>query len=468
MSEPQQVDVAIIGAGTAGMYALREVIRAGKSFVLIDQGPLGTTCARVGCMPSKVALHAAGLWATRKEMAAQGISGSDDLQIDYRQTWQALRQQRDRFAGSARDKAIKQAGEHLIMGKARLLSPTRIQVSTAEGERLVEAGRCIIATGSRPVRPHWLPSAEDGVITTDELFELDDLPPRIGVIGLGAVGLEMSLALARLGIQVTAAGTGTLAGSADPVIAQAAEQRFSREFDLWLGEPAKLEAHGKGWRLRAGERTAEVDLVVAALGRQLNSDQLGLADAGVPLDAKGKPDCDPQSLQVGDLPLFIAGDANGDRPLMHEAADEGAMAGFNACQLQPSRFKRKTPLAIAFSDPDLCTVGAGFDQLDPDQILIGSAQGSSNGRASILGGEDSLIRLYADKHSGQLLGASLLCTGGEHLAHLLAWAIQRGESAQDLLEMPFYHPVIEEMLSSALLDIAKHLAGKDRPLGIPG
>ncbi|SDU32269.1 dihydrolipoyl dehydrogenase [Halopseudomonas salegens] len=461
------VDVAIIGAGTAGMYALREVMRADKSFVLIDQGPLGTTCARVGCMPSKVALHAAQLWAGRKHMPAMGISGSENLLIDYRQTWQALRAQRDQFSNGAASKARKAAGDNLIMGKARMLSPTRISVATAAGEQLVEAQRSIVATGSRPVRPHWLPSAAQGVITSDELFELDDLPPRIGVIGLGAVGLEMSLALARLGIQVTAAGTGTLAGSADPDIAQAAELRFSKEFDLWLGEPAKLEPKGKGWVLHSGSRRAEVDLVVAALGRQANNDQLGLAEAGLPLDSKGQPVFDPQTLQVGQLPVFIAGDANGDRPLMHEAADEGAMAGFNACQPNPTAFRRKTPLAIAFSDPDLCTIGARYDQLDPEQILVGSAQGSSNGRARILGGEESLIRLYADKRSGTLLGASLLCTAGEHLAHQLAWAIQRNETALDLLQMPFYHPVIEEMLASALQEIAKHFAGTAQPLGIP-
>lgn len=468
MSDTHQVDVAIIGAGTAGMYAMREVLRAGKSFVLIDQGPLGTTCARVGCMPSKVALHAASLWAGRKQMAALGISGSEQLQIDYRQTWQALRTQRDQFADGAVNKARTIAGDRLIMGQARMLSATRISVATANGDQQVEAGRTIIATGSRPTRPQWLPGAEQGVITTDELFELEDLPPRIGVIGLGAVGLEMSLALARLGVQVTAAGTGQLGGAADPEIADAAEKRFSQEFDLWLGEPAKLEPSGKGWRLCAGQRSTEVDLVLAALGRQLNSDQLDLAAAGVTLDERQRPQINPHTLQAGDLPIFIVGDANADRALMHEAADEGAMAGFNACQPEPNQFRRKTPLAIAFSDPDLCTVGARYDQLDPAQILIGSAEGKSNGRARIIGGTDSLIRLYADKHSGKLLGASLLASAGEHLAHQLAWAIQRGETAQSLLEMPFYHPVIEEMLASALQDIAKHFAPDDRPLGIPG
>ena len=93
MSEQINVDVAIIGAGTAGLYALREVRRAKKSFVLIDSGPLGTTCARVGCMPSKVALHIAEFWNAQKEFQRFGISGAEHLQLDTKQAWAELRRQ---------------------------------------------------------------------------------------------------------------------------------------------------------------------------------------------------------------------------------------------------------------------------------------------------------------------------------------------------------------------------------------
>src|SRR5699024_5069583 len=97
----QQVDVAIIGAGTAGLYALREVKRAQKSFALIDHGPLGTTCARTGCMPSKAALHAAELWALRHQQAEYGIQGIKQLSIDRDAAWQKVRQMRDGFASGA-------------------------------------------------------------------------------------------------------------------------------------------------------------------------------------------------------------------------------------------------------------------------------------------------------------------------------------------------------------------------------
>ena len=119
---------------------------------------------------------------------------------------------------------------------------------------------------------------------------------------------------------------------------------------------------------------------------------------------------------------------------------------------------RRVPLSIVFSDPDVASVGLSFDRLDPEQVVIGAAEGSGNGRSRILGAEDNLVRLYAARDTGRLLGASLLATHGEHLAHLLAWAVQRGDTVQDLLALPYYHPSIEEMVQSALKDALRQLA----------
>jgi dihydrolipoamide dehydrogenase len=300
-------------------------------------------------------------------------------------------------------------------------------------------------------------------VTTDQLFELPALPKRVGVLGLGAIGLEMGLALARLGVEVIGADVAnTVAGIFDPAIGERAITRFGREITLWLGSEVSVSASGEEVLMRSGDRVAKVDLLLAALGRRPNVDSLNLEAAGIAVDARGMPEFDPATMQIGDFPVFIAGDANGDRPLMHEAADEGAIAGYNAARAEITRFRRKMALGIAFSDPDVVSVGARLDQLDPQAIAIGNAGGDSNGRAKILGGEESLLRLYADARDGKLLGAAMVATGGEHLAHLLAWAIQRGETAHSLLQLPFYHPVIEEMLQTALKEIAQKF-----PDGLP-
>ena len=461
-------DIAILGAGSAGLYALREVRRAGRSFVMIDPGPLGTTCARVGCMPSKVALHAGAEWTTRKAFAHLGARGSEGLSIDLAVTWAHLRQQRDFFTNNAIGKARTGAGEHLIAGLARFMEPTLLEVETPSGVVYIRAKAVVIATGSRPVVPTWLAPVQDRTVTTDALFELPNLPTRVGILGLGAIGLEMGLALSRLGVHVVGADLAPhLGGISDPVLSERAYARFSREIDLWLGVQTSLERTETGVRLRAGEREAEVDLLLAALGRRPNTDGLNLQAAGFPLDARGNPRFDPATMQIGDLPVFIAGDANADRPLMHEAADEGAIAGYNAAQDMPKRFARKVALGIAFSNPDIASVGTRFDALPAEGVIVGTASGDKNGRARILGATDSLLRVYADARNGRLLGAAMVVTGGEHLAHLLAWAIQRGETASDLLQLPFYHPVIEEMLQSALHDIVSQLpAPGPYPMGL--
>lgn len=462
-------DVAILGAGSAGLYALREVRRANRSFVLIDPGPLGTTCARVGCMPSKVALHSASQWAGRRELSAIGGSGAENMNLDRARTWAALRVQRDGFSDGAASKARTGAGEFLMNGSARFLEPTVIEVTEAGNTRIVRAKAVVIATGSRPIKPAWLEPVAHRVITTDELFELETLPETIGVLGLGAIGLEMGLALSRLGIKVIGADIAkTVAGISDPQVSERALKHFSAEMTLWLGEATRLSAVGNQVRMQTSTQEATVDLILAALGRRPNTDTLNLAAAGFALDAKGAPVFDPTTLQVEHWPVFIAGDVNAYRPLMHEAADEGAMAGFNAARGVLTRFRRKVPLAIAFTAPDIAVVGARYDELDPRQTLVGSVSGEANGRAQILGAEDGLVRIYADAGTGRLLGASICAVDGEHLAHQLAWAIQRGETAQSLLEMPFYHPALEELLQSALQEIGRNFWDKknDIPLGL--
>ncbi len=456
-----RTDVAIIGAGSAGLYAMREVRQAGRSFVLIDHGPLGTTCARVGCMPSKVALHAGGLWAARKEIA--GVGGLETLSLDTAQVWAALRQQRDQFASRPAKAARSLAGEFLLEGPARFREPGVLEVRLGDEVQIVRAGAVVIATGSSPVLPKWLAAVAGRTVTTDQLFELPALPKRVGVLGLGAIGLEMGLALSRLGVEVIGADVANMvAGIVDPVIGERAIARFGREITLWLGGEATVSATDGGVLMRAGDHVAKVDLLLAALGRRPNVDSLNLAAAGIAVNVRGMPEFDPATMQIGDFPVFIAGDANGDRPLMHEAADEGAIAGYNAARAESTRFRRKVALGIAFCDPDVVSVGARLDQLDPQAIAIGSAGGDSNGRAKILGSEESLLRIYADARDGKLLGAAMVATGGEHLAHLLAWAIQRGETAQSLLQLPFYHPVVEEMLQTALKEIAQKF-----PDGLP-
>jgi dihydrolipoamide dehydrogenase len=165
-------------------------------------------------------------------------------------------------------------------------------------------------------------------------------------------------------------------------------------------------------------------------------------------------------MQAGDSHIFIAGDADADVPLLHEAADEGRLAGGNAIRF-PAVYKRarRTPLAIVFSDPQIALVGRHHVQLQDEDIdfAVGDVCFEDQGRSRVMLVNQGLLRVYGEKISGLLLGAEMIGPQNEHLAHLLAWAIQMRMTVTEVLEMPFYHPVIEEGLRTALRNLAEAL-----------
>jgi dihydrolipoamide dehydrogenase len=324
------------------------------------------------------------------------------------------------------------------------------------GDRVFRARNIVIATGSRPVLPAAWQALGDRLLTTDSLFEQETLPPRMAVIGLGVIGVEMAQALSRLGVDVHAFDSrDALAGMSDPAVADAARKALSREFAIHAGHAVELSGTGSGVRVQAGPVDIEVERVLVGIGRKPNLVDLGLETLGVTLDERGLPPFDRSTMRIGDLPVFIAGDANADASLLHEAADEGYIAGINAVAETPSCFQRRVPLAMVFSDPGIAVIGQRFTEVDADQCLIGSVDFASQGRALAAQRNEGVLRIYAGRDDARILGAEMCAPAAEHLAHLLALAVHCGLTAHDLLAMPFYHPVLEEGLRAALREIAR-------------
>ncbi len=446
----KKVDVAIIGAGSAGLFALSQVRRHTDNWVLINGGELGTTCARVGCMPSKVAIQIGDDLHRRNIFDREGIDGGDELSLDAEAAMEHVRDLRDVFVDKVLSNSTDHMGDELIEGQARFIEPDLLDV---DGQK-IRADRIIIATGSSPVIPQAWAELNEHLITTDELFELEQLPESMAVIGLGAIGMEMGQALRRMGVEVTGIDMAEhIAGISDPVINKVAVEVIGKEMPLWLGEAATLEASEDGRvSVSAGDRNAIVDKVLVSMGRAPNTRGLNLEVLGVSLDERGVPEHDPHTMQVGTLPVYIAGDVSGSRAILHEAGDEGRIAGYNCGQSTPVAFRRKPPFAITFSDPNIVAVGQSWRELDEDRIAIGEVRMGPVGRALIMGKNKGILRVYADNTDGRLLGAEMVCAKGENIGHLLAWAIQHELSVFDLLSLPFYHPTMEEALQGALYD----------------
>ena len=454
----REVDVAILGAGSAGLFALSQVKRETDNYVLINGGELGTTCARVGCMPSKVLIQVAEDFHRKSIFEREGIDGAEELSMDIPAGMEHVQDLRDMFVDRTLGVTDDLDEDHLIDGYAMFVSNDTVEVN---GEQ-IKAKSIVIATGSTPIVPAaWQAFSED-VITTDEFFELEDLPASMAVIGLGSIGLEIGQSLHRLGVKVAAVDQlNTIAKLEDDKVNDIAVATIGKEFPLWLGDAAVLEKVDGGIQVSAGDNQVMVEKVLASLGRRPNLEGLNLDATDIKLDENGIPEYDPLTMQVGDLPVFIAGDVNMDRPLLHEAGHEGRVAGYNAVRHvvdgPVEKFKRKVPLGITFCDPNIATVGLQLSELNKSDIAIGEIQFAPVGRALIMGKNRGLLRLYVQKSDGLLLGACMCCVKAENLAHLIAWSIQNGMTVFDMLKMPFYHPVIEEALQAALYGVLSQL-----------
>ncbi len=452
--------VIVIGAGSAGLSALRQVQKFTDDYLMIDPGPLGTTCARVGCMPSKVLISVAADFHRRQTFQAKGIEGGEGLQCNVPGVMKHVRTLRDRFAGGMKKSTLKLAGKSLIRGRASFLSPTEIRV----GDRTYEAERVVIATGARPFVPEaWMPF-RDSILTSDDFFEQQDLPRKIGIIGLGAIGLELGQALSRLGLEVSGFDMVKLIGGlTDPEVNEKAVQILGGELPLHLGEAADVAPAGRGLKVTAGKTSHQVDKIIASMGVVPNTGGLGLENLGVELDERGLPAYNPRTMQIGELPVYIGGDINGCRPILHEALDEGFIAGRNAGQGLADCYCRRIPQRMVFSDPSIVAVGSDFKTLAPGSFVTGASDFSNQSRAMVAGGNAGLLKVYADKHSARLVGAEMIVPDGEHIGHLLSLALLQQLTVFDVLQMPFYHPTVEEGLRSALRDAAGKLAEKRKP-----
>ncbi|WP_423193568.1 dihydrolipoyl dehydrogenase [Cupriavidus sp. H18C2] len=457
-----QTDVAVIGAGTAGLAAYRAAIEAGKRAVIIEGGEYGTTCARVGCMPSKLLIAAAEAAHEARHTAPFGVHVDGPVRVDGREVMQRVRSERDRFVGFVVRGVENIPEADRLRGHAYFIDNTILQVG---GDTVVRASRVVIATGSRPAVPPPFAVFGDRLIINDDVFAWDDLPASVAVFGPGVIGLELGQALSRLGVRVRVFGVGGGVGPlTDPDVRAYAALAFQGEFSL-LPDANVVDMRREGDEAvltfddETGARVTErFAYVLAATGRRPNVDTLQIENTALVLDARGVPVFDPVTLQCGDAPAFIAGDANNVLPLLHEAADEGRIAGENAAHWPKLRpLKRRAPIAVVFSDPQIAMVGKRFADLTQGSFVTGEVSFEGQGRSRVMLKNRGLMHVYADRATGRFLGAEWMGPRAENIAHLLAWSYQQGLTIADMLAMPFYHPVVEEGLRTALRDAQAQL-----------
>ena len=462
-----ETDVVVLGGGTAGLGAYRAAKNHTDNVILIEDHHFGTTCARVGCMPSKLLIAAAEAAHNAEHTAPFGVNLKGSIEIDGKAVMNRVKSERDRFVGFVLEGVDNIPASDKILGKASFIDAHTIMV---DDHTQISAKRIVIATGSRPNIPEPWKALGDKLIINDDVFSWDDLPKSIAVFGPGVIGLELGQALHRLGVKVWLFGmTDSVGPISDPVVLAEATHIFQKELNLHLNvNPKSIVREGNQVKItfpnkNGIDETITVDYLLAAIGRRPNVDNIGLENVAIELDARGVPVANPLTMQTSVPHIFIAGDSSNQLPLLHEAADQGKIAGENAGSFPKiSEGLRRSTLSVVFSDPQIGMVGDSFRTLnakytDCNCIAVGEVSFSNQGRSRVMLKNKGMLRVYAEQGSGRFLGAEMVGPAAEHLAHLLAWSHQQKMTVNQMLDMPFYHPVIEEGLRTALRDVQAKL-----------
>lgn len=439
------------------MVAYRQARIKTKSIALIEGNQFGTTCARVGCMPSKLLIAAADTKYHIDHASAFGIIPQGEAEVDGEKVMQRVQSMRDGFVGHVLDTIEKIPADRKIDGCAKFVDNKTLQI----GDLTLTADRIVIATGSHTYIPETWGELGDRILTNEEIFELPTLPKSVAVFGAGVVGMELGQALHRLGTKTTTFGSRRhIKPLTHPDVVDAAEAIFADELDIDI-EPRVQSVERKGDMVEIvyidkddNTQTIEVEYVLAATGRHPNVDKIDIQNTDIDLDERGIPVVNSLTMQTSVPHIFIAGDASDELQLLHEAADQGRIAGTNAgAYPDVKEGMRHTPLSIAFCDPNIAVVGDSYPTLvekhGEDGVVIGKYDFASQGRAKVMNTNKGLIHIYVEQSTGIFLGAEMVMPEGEHVAHLLAWCREQEMTISRMLTMPVYHPVIEEGVRTA-------------------
>lgn len=441
-----EYDVIIIGGGTAGLGAFRKAKELGKKALIIEGHDFVTTCANVGCMPSKLLIAAAENMEAIHKSSLFGIDVSE-VKVNNQVLWNRIRSERDRFVGFVKKGAYAIDESERIIGYSYFTGEHEIEIN---GKKLTSEV-FVIATGSRPIYLDIFKDIRNEVLTNENIFELNEVPKSIAVFGAGVIGLELGFALKHLGSQVTMFSRGCnllrLNEDINDYLVKHIESQMPFEYKLNV---TKIEVENGGYRLYWGDTSQWFEKILVAIGRQANIDNLGL-DKWVKEDVLSI--YNRKTMQIGNYPIFLAGDVNNDMTLLHEAAKEGAYAGENAA-LYPEvkEYKRHVSLGVVFSMPQIMQIGQTTNL--PVDIIKGTVSFEDQGRSRVMLKNKGMLNVYFDRATHLLTGAEMIGPDAEHVAHMLAWLIEKNTTLEEILELPFYHPVIEEGVRTAMRDAA--------------
>lgn len=450
----RKFDAIIIGTGQAGPYLASRLTAAGMKTAVCERKLFGGTCVNTGCIPTKALVASAYAAHVARRAADFGVSLGGDVGVDMKQ----VKARMERISGQSRESVESwlrgMPNCTVFEGHARFHSPHEVRV----GDATLSAERIFINAGGRARVPAMPGLEQVDFLTNTTILKLDSLPRHLVVIGGSYIGLEFGQMYRRFGSEVTVIEMGPrLIGREDEDVSAAVQEILEAE-GIHVRLNAKCLSVGK----EGDDVTARVDCpdgppevrgshLLLAVGRRPNTDDLGLEKAGVETDQQGYVVVDDQ-LRTSVPGIWALGDCNGRGAFTHTAYNDGEIAAANLLDGDCRRVSDRITAYALYIDPPLGRAGMTEAEVRRSgrPALVASRPMSRVGRAIEKGETQGFMRILVDAESKQVLGASILGTGGDEVIHCILDVMYSRAPYTVMQRAMHIHPTVSEFLPTIL------------------
>lgn len=450
-------DLIIIGAGPGGYVSAIKAAKLGLKTAIIENAEIGGTCLNRGCIPTKAMLHASSLFREFKDGAQFGITASD-IKADYGKILE-YKEETVHNLVSGITQLLKANGVTFITGHGVLMPENNVFVTSNDGEITYHAENVILAAGSVPTRIPVPGIDLPGVLTSDELFNLDHLPESLVIIGGGVIGVEFAEILSALGCKITIVeALPRLLANLDKEISQNLKLILKkRGVDIHTSASlVKIEQDGENYSCTFSEKEKELQVssqyILCAAGRKPNTS--GLFDPAVNIKTEhGFIDVD-EHFETSINGVFAIGDIIKGMQLAHTASAQGyATAEYIAGV--PSETDLSVVPSCIYTNPEISSVGITEEYARENDISVNTGKiiMSTNGKSIISKEERGFIKVITDKNSDVVLGAQMMCARATDMIGEFATAIANKLTSAQLMKAMRAHPTYNEAVAEALEEL---------------
>ena len=450
----QKFDAIIVGAGQAGPPLAGRLTAAGQKVAVIERKHVGGTCVNTGCIPTKTLVASAHAAHIARRSADFGI-GTGDVTVDMA----AVMARKDRISLGDREGVESwldgMDGATLIRGHARFEDPHTLRV----GDQVLEADRIFLNVGGRAVAPDMPGLADVDYLTNVGILELDVVPEHLVIIGGSYIALEFAQMYRRFGAEVTVIEKGPrLTSREDEDVSAAIREILEGEgIQVVTGaDGISFAKQDNGFTVTPG---ADADPIagshlLVAVGRQPNTDDLGLDAAGVETDKRGYITVDDQ-LRTNVAHIWAMGDCNGRGAFTHTSYNDFEIVAANLLDDDPRRVSDRVPTYALYIDPPLGRAGMTVDEVRRSgrKALVGKRPMTRVGRAVEKGETQGFMTVVVDAETEQILGAAILGVGGDEVIHDILDVMTAKLPYTAISRTMHIHPTVSELLPTLLQEL---------------